>query len=110
VIAPAARQFEPGLILISAGFDAHRDDILGGCAVTTEQFGGLATQVRALGEELGVPVGAVLEGGYGLDSLAASVAATMEALVGDDEPRPVSADSITETAKQQVGRYWSLTG
>jgi acetoin utilization deacetylase AcuC-like enzyme len=108
VIAPAARQFAPDLILLSAGFDAHRDDPVGGCALETQSFGELATQVRALGAELEVPVGAVLEGGYGLEALASSVAATMEALVGDDEPRSVPADSLTETAVGQVGRYWDL--
>jgi acetoin utilization deacetylase AcuC-like enzyme len=108
IVAPAARQFGPDLILLSAGFDAHRDDPVGGCALETASFADLATQVRALAAELGVPVGAVLEGGYDLDALAASVAATMEALAGEDEPRSVGADSITETAAAQVGRYWKI--
>jgi acetoin utilization deacetylase AcuC-like enzyme len=110
VVAPAARQFEPGLILYSVGFDAHRDDPVGGCSLATESFGELATGVRALGEELGAPVGAVLEGGYDLRALASSVVATMEALTGDGEPRSVPADSLTETAARQVGQYWELPG
>ena len=55
-----------------------------------------------------MPLGAVLEGGYDLDALAASVAATMEALTGDAEPRSVPADALTETAVEQVRRYWQL--
>ena len=108
VIAPAARQFGPDLILLSAGFDAHRDDPVGGCRLDTSSFADLATQIRALAAELGVPVGAVLEGGYDLEALAASVAATMEALIGEDEPRPVGTDALTEMAKAQVGRYWRV--
>ena len=108
VIAPAARQYEPDLILLSAGFDAHRYDPVGGCALETESFGELTTQLRVLAEELSVPLGAVLEGGYDLNATAASVAATMEALTGDAEPRSVPADALTETAVEQVRRYWQL--
>jgi acetoin utilization deacetylase AcuC-like enzyme len=77
---PAARAYRPQLILVSAGFDAHRDDPIGGCALTTADFGALASRVVELGSELDVPVGAVLEGGYQLDALAASVVATLDAL------------------------------
>jgi acetoin utilization deacetylase AcuC-like enzyme len=108
VVAPAARQFGPDLLLVSAGFDAHRDDPVGGCSLETESYSELASLVRSLAAELEVPVGAVLEGGYDLDALAASLAATMEALAGDGEPRSVPADRITELAREQVGRYWSL--
>jgi acetoin utilization deacetylase AcuC-like enzyme len=108
VVAPAARQFDPDLLLVSAGFDAHRDDPVGGCSLETESFGELARFVRALAAELDVPLGAVLEGGYDLDALADSVAATMEGLTGDEEPGSTPADAITERAVRQVGRYWSL--
>lgn len=77
---PAARDYRPDLILISAGFDAHRDDPLGGCMLDSADFGAMAARVAALGAELDVPIGAVLEGGYALDALAASTIATMEGL------------------------------
>ncbi len=109
VVAPAARRFGPDLILVSAGFDAHRADPLGGLALETESFGALSCQVRALGEELGAPVGAVLEGGYDLDALASSVAATMEALAGGGEPpAPVERHPLAEEAASVLGRYWDL--
>jgi acetoin utilization deacetylase AcuC-like enzyme len=82
VALPAARAYRPDLILISAGFDAHRADPLGGCLLETSTFGSMATRVAALADELGVPAGAVLEGGYDLDALASSAIATMEALAG----------------------------
>jgi acetoin utilization deacetylase AcuC-like enzyme len=83
VALSAARSYRPDLILISAGFDAHRDDPLGGCALDTSTFGELASRVAGLAAELGVPAGAVLEGGYDLGALAASAVATMEALAGE---------------------------
>jgi acetoin utilization deacetylase AcuC-like enzyme len=108
VVGPAARQYAPDLILWSAGFDAHRDDPVGGCALETESFAEIGNQLRALAGELSVPVGGVLEGGYDLDALAASVAVSMEALAGDAEPRSVPADELTGIAAEQVGRYWRL--
>jgi acetoin utilization deacetylase AcuC-like enzyme len=80
---PAARGYRPDLILISAGFDAHRDDPLGGCMLATDAFETMARRVAELANELGVPVGAVLEGGYDLAALAASTIATMEGLADD---------------------------
>jgi acetoin utilization deacetylase AcuC-like enzyme len=77
---PAARAYRPDLILISAGFDAHRDDPLGGCLLESSTYGEMARRVAELGAELGAPVGAVLEGGYDLEALAASAIATMEGL------------------------------
>jgi acetoin utilization deacetylase AcuC-like enzyme len=76
-VLPAATSFRPDLILISAGFDAHRADPLGGCLLEAESFGLMADRVRDLAAELDVPVGAVLEGGYEPIALAESVAATM---------------------------------
>ena len=64
VVAPIARAFEPGLIAISAGFDAHADDPLASCEVSEEGYRTMAAQVAAVAAELGVPVLVCLEGGY----------------------------------------------
>jgi acetoin utilization deacetylase AcuC-like enzyme len=74
IAVPAALEFAPDLVLISAGYDAHRDDVQGGCELETGSFAEMARHLRALGEDVGAPVGVVLEGGYALDALAASVA------------------------------------
>ncbi len=109
VVAPAARRYRPDLIMISAGFDAHREDPLGGLALETGSFGALARQVRALGEELGAPVGAVLEGGYDLRALAESVAETMSGLAGDEPaPQVERLDPLAEAAIGVLGRYWDF--
>ena len=68
----------------------------------------MARHVRALGRRVGAPVGAVLEGGYDLAALAASVAATMEALAGDREPESVAPDFLTSRAASQIGHHWTL--
>src|SRR3954468_898847 len=104
VVMPAAREFGPDLVLICAGYDAHRDDPIGGCVLEAGSFAEMARQVRGLD----VPVGAVLEGGYDLGALAQSLAATMEALRDGGEPASYEPNALTERAAEQVGRFWSL--
>ena len=82
VVAPIARDFRPGLLAISAGYDAHRDDPLAECAVDTEGYADMAAAIRDLAGELGAPVLVCLEGGYDPEALADSVLATVEALGG----------------------------
>ena len=82
-VLPAAGEFEPQLVLISAGFDAHRDDPLAECRLDASSFGRMATLTKAAARRWGAPVGAVLEGGYNLTALAESVVATMADL-GDE--------------------------
>ncbi|MGF1484415.1 MAG: histone deacetylase [Opitutales bacterium] len=80
--APAVRNFKPALLLISAGFDAHKEDPLGGLALTSEDFGTLTCELQALAAEVcqGRLV-SVLEGGYHLNALGESVVAHLEALL-----------------------------
>jgi acetoin utilization deacetylase AcuC-like enzyme len=108
VVMPAARAFRPDLVLVSAGYDAHREDPIGDCLLDTESFAQLANHVVGLASEAGVPVGAVLEGGYDLHALVDSVAATMEALADGGAPRPVPPDPLTESVVELVRRYWDL--
>ena len=106
IVLPAARAFEPGLVLVSAGFDAHRDDLVGACSLETSSYAELTRQVLTLG----VPVGYVLEGGYDLPALAGSTAASMEALVEGGEPGSHPRGPLVEEAAGVVGRYWELGG
>lgn len=75
-ILPALREFSPGLLIISAGFDAHRDDPLGGMRLTEESFAKMTDIVKDV-----APVVSVLEGGYNLDALAFSVEAHLRSLM-----------------------------
>ena len=101
VVAPAAREFGPQLVLVSAGYDAHADDPLAECALEDSSYGALAACVRELAAELSAPVGVVLEGGYALGALARSVAATLEAL-GDGTPAPEVEPDPTTTARDRA--------
>lgn len=85
VIVPAARRFRPQLILVSAGYDTHWADPLGMQLVSVAGFAGMTRTVKELADELceGRLV-LSLEGGYNLQALAASVAATFAVLLGDE--------------------------
>jgi acetoin utilization deacetylase AcuC-like enzyme len=79
VVVPLAHAFEPQLMLVSAGYDAHRDDLLADCTVTEEGFAAIARAASEACRSLAAPVGGVLEGGYALGALGRSVAATLQA-------------------------------
>ena len=109
VVLPAAKVFGPELVLISAGFDAHRDDPLADCRLDSDDFAQMACHVRDFARRVGAPVGAVLEGGYHLPSLAAGVISMMRALVGDGEaPSAAPEFAYTPRAASHVGQHWDL--
>ena len=108
VVAPAARAFGPELVLVSAGFDAHRADPLAECRLESTSFAEMGRAVGALAREVGAPVGGVLEGGYDLAALSQSVALTLDALASGDAPRQAEADSLTARAREHVGRHWPV--
>jgi acetoin utilization deacetylase AcuC-like enzyme len=74
VVRPAVERFEPGLVLVSAGFDAHADDPLGGMCISEPGFRELARRCRGLSDRLA----AVLEGGYNLETLPSLVDAALD--------------------------------
>ena len=74
VLVPAAAAFQPEFVLISAGFDAHRDDPLASMAITDEGYGELTRIVASIAQtHCQGRIVACLEGGYDLRALAASV-------------------------------------
>jgi acetoin utilization deacetylase AcuC-like enzyme len=81
IVVPVLREFEPDLLLISAGFDAHERDPLAGMRLKTASFGAMTMALRRVAEEccLGRVV-AVTEGGYDLQAFAASLDAAIDAL------------------------------
>ena len=106
IVLPVAREYRPDLVLVSAGFDGHRADPLADCRLEAVSFGHLGRHARALADELQVPVGAVLEGGYDLDALVASAAATMESLASGGEARKVEPGPLVGAAAEQLARHW----
>ena len=83
-ILPAIRRFGPDFLLISAGFDMHRADPIGGMKMTTDGFAEMTRKVKALAEKTcGGRLVSALEGGYDLDALAESVVAHVAVLLGE---------------------------
>ena len=108
VAAPLARRFKPQLVLISAGYDAHHLDPLGECAVTDGGFAAMTVSMAGVCQELGAPLGCVLEGGYSLDALGSSVAATMEVLANPDgvAPQPLELTPLARQAQERLEPFW----
>jgi acetoin utilization deacetylase AcuC-like enzyme len=91
VVLPVLRQFEPDLIIVSAGFDAHERDPLGGMRLSTAAFGAMTLELRAMAEECcRGRIVSVIEGGYDLQALSASLDAVIDA-----HAAPVSAGPVT---------------
>jgi acetoin utilization deacetylase AcuC-like enzyme len=81
VVVPTVNKFAPEWILVSAGFDPHRRDPLGGMEVTENGFAGMAQCLVELAHQYaGGKIALLLEGGYDLRALRNSVAAVLEAL------------------------------
>ena len=115
VVVPVVRQFAPDLVVVSAGFDAHERDPLGGMRVTTPAFGAMTRELKALADECcrGRMV-AVVEGGYDLSALAGSLDAAIEALNGAAAPWPESGIASSrgqdgvEAARAALAGQWSF--
>ena len=97
-IAPALERFDPDLLIVSAGFDAHRHDPISRMRVSSEGYALMTDQLRSVTNEIGAATAYVLEGGYGLDTLAEGVSMVHETFDGrtpvDDEEEP---DEKTES-------------
>src|SRR5262245_23895154 len=117
VVLPVLREFTPELLIVSAGFDAHERDPLGGMRVTTPAFAAMTMALRAVAEECcRGRIVCVTEGGYDLHALAASIDAALETLSGHaSEPRwPSSAieslrgRTAAELARASLAPIWPL--
>jgi acetoin utilization deacetylase AcuC-like enzyme len=81
-ILPALAEFRPDLVVISAGFDAHRRDPLAAINLGEEDFAWATDELMALADRCcGGQIVSLLEGGYDLEALAASAAAHVESLM-----------------------------
>jgi acetoin utilization deacetylase AcuC-like enzyme len=82
ILLPALRTFAPELLLISAGFDAHRRDPLAGLELETEDFAWATAELMAVARQsCGGRIVSTLEGGYDLEALADSAAAHVRTLM-----------------------------
>ncbi len=105
VIAPIAREWRPGLLCISAGYDAHHDDPLANCELDDASYADMAATMRDLAGELGVPLLICLEGGYALGALARGVVATLDAVAGGSPPREAPVGPAV-AYRERLTRHW----
>jgi acetoin utilization deacetylase AcuC-like enzyme len=112
IVAPVVDAFAPTWVLVSAGYDAHRDDPLADLAWSAGDYAALTARVLEFAPRTGRVI-AFLEGGYDLDALAKSAGATVATLAGQpsatEDPTNggpgrdavVSARSIRSRAEQE---------
>lgn len=118
VLLPAADRFNPQLILVSAGFDAHWNDPLGSMRLSTAGFARLTEIIITMAKMLcNGRVVMVQEGGYSLDAMAGCVATCVNFLLGDDAavdslgpPSDVSYRLNTDVLIAELRRIHHLTG
>src|SRR5947208_5572875 len=108
VVLPMARSYRPRLVLVSSGFDAHRDDPLANCLLTEDSYAALAAAVRALALEVEAPLGFVLEGGYDQRALAASVVSMLRAATSDGDRGldDLALQPLAAEARGHYARWW----
>jgi acetoin utilization deacetylase AcuC-like enzyme len=119
LVVPVLRQFAPDLVLVSAGFDAHERDPLGGMRLTTAAFAAMTAELRQVADECsGGCLALVVEGGYDLEAFGDSLSAVVDVLAGDREYTPAwpapgdvvptRARTAIVQARQHLGRFWTL--
>jgi len=118
IALPVLRQFAPDLLIVSAGFDAHERDPLGGMRVTTPAFAAMTMALRTVAEECSHGrIVCITEGGYDLHALAASIDAVMETLSeAASDPRwpssaipPTRGRASADAAKRALSPLWQFS-
>ena len=113
ILVPAALEFKPEMVLVSAGQDACADDGLAQMRMSVEGFGVLASIVKSIANKCGAKLAAVLEGGYDLGLLAHSVAAVLDVFMGREPARKKAfinsqVRERLEEIKKVQREYWHL--
>ena len=113
ILAPIADAFRPELVLVSAGFDAHRADPLGDMRVTEEGFAHLTAVVEEIARDHAKGrLALFLEGGYDLDALAKSTRAVIAVLAGETPPSPAkpsaTGEAVIEEARRAQAPHWPV--
>lgn len=94
IAIPAIASFDPDVLLVSCGFDAHLNDVLASQHLTAGGYGLLADALGQFCADRGIGLGFVLEGGYALDAIGNCALAVVDACCGICPPAP--ADSVDE--------------
>lgn len=114
MVLPVLAGYGPELILVSAGFDAHRDDPLAGMLLDERGYASMTIELnRAAAEICGGRILYVLEGGYNLKALAASVEATVASGIDPPEAGPAlepspNSDPYMDQLRSVLSPYWPV--
>ena len=117
VVLPILQQFDPDLILVSAGFDAHERDPLAGMRLTTGAFAAMTMDLRNAAEACcGGRIAAIVEGGYDLRALADSMRTVVDVLAGPpaaaqwprSDARSTRGRTAVDAARKALGSHWKL--
>jgi acetoin utilization deacetylase AcuC-like enzyme len=114
IVAPIGRSFDPELVLVSAGFDAHRGDPLAGMDLTQIGFADLMDVCLGVASGAGRGrVVAALEGGYDLPALAQAGSAVVRVMLGEkarSSPPQVSGsvDPVIERYRRALAPFWPV--
>ena len=117
VVVPVLRQYDPDLLLVSAGFDAHERDPLAGMRLTSAAFGAMTMELRKVAEACCEGrIVLMTEGGYDPRALTESLQAAVEALAASSAepswlPSGVASDrgrAAVSAAKRVLAPYWKL--
>jgi acetoin utilization deacetylase AcuC-like enzyme len=113
LIEPIAHQFAPEFVLISAGFDAHHRDPLGGLEVTERGFDAMTRSLLNVAQQhAGGRCAAILEGGYDLTAIRSASATVLDGLraaAGDVAPAPTSrAHALLDAVRRIHRQYWKF--
>lgn len=129
IVKPIGEEYQPDLILLSAGYDAHQFDPLGQQLITTAGYYLLASRLTQLAEQTNAKLACFLEGGYNTRTLADAVVTTMHVLHAEDEHAranvkpyggvyggditqqtedrsPGLVDERIDSLKRHFGKYW----
>ena len=121
LLVPVARAYAPQLILVSAGFDTHRNDPLAGMQLSSDAYGRMAAVLQQLsGECCPGRLAFTLEGGYDHVALGEGISAVLSNLIngpdhgrvaqpGDGEPGKVEVETrqIAEKLRRLLAPYWT---
>jgi len=110
VISPLIGAWEPQLVLVSAGFDAHRLDPLADCRVSEHGYAAMTASLRRACDTVGAPLGMILEGGYSLEAMCDSIAALTPILTAPNAPAntedTIPVHPLAQRALERLGRFW----
>jgi acetoin utilization deacetylase AcuC-like enzyme len=112
LILPILDEYEPELVLVSAGYDAHRDDPLASMSLDAAAYGSMTARLRTIADRhAGGKIALFLEGGYNLSALEESFGASLRALSSkhDESEAPAAPpkqEAELDRARRELGKFW----